>query len=107
MAWSDVLRTKRNRYVDCLNNALTTASNLERAIDSLSGIIERQNDGYVVDEQSGDGNYIFRLRSKEQGIYNNIVNNVVPGTRSIINNLNHQINDALVKEELERQENII
>lgn len=103
MASSDFLRNKKAQYVNCLNNAIATANHLQTAISILNSIINSQNSAYRVDDASGDGSHLSRLKAKEERIYSNIINNVIPGTRSIINNLEYQIADAVAKEVLEAQ----
>lgn len=104
MASSIYLKNKKARYVDCLNHATATANNLQTAIGILNSIINSQNGAYRVDDASGDGSHLSRLKAKEEKIYSNIVNNVIPGTRSIIDNLDYQITDALAKEALEAEQ---
>ncbi len=103
MASSVYLRNKRARYVACLNNAIATANNLQTAISILNSIINGQRGAYRVNDASGDGSHLSRLRAKEERIYANIVNNVIPGTKSIISSLDYQIADAVAKEKMEEQ----
>lgn len=100
MASSWYLKNKRSRYVNCLNYATATANNLQTAISILESILNSQNSAFMVNDSSGDGNYVQRLLEKERRIYSNIVNNVIPGTRNIIRNLDYQIADARAKEAL-------
>ena len=100
---SDFLKNKRDRYVNCLNNAVATANNLQMAIGIMNSVINVQNGSYKVDDGNADGSYLSRLKAKEERIYSNIVNNVIPGTQSIIDNLEYQIADAEAEEALEEQ----
>lgn len=100
---SDYLKNKKNEYINCLNNAVATANNLQMAINILNSLINVQNDSYKVDDSTADGSYLSRLKAKEEKIYSNIVNNVIPGTRSIIDNLEYQIADAEAHEALEEE----
>lgn len=100
MASSAYLKSKKEKYVSCLNHATATANNLKTAISILNSIISSQKGAYRVDDASGDGSHLSRLKAKEEKIYSNIVNNVIPGTKSIINNLEYQIADAVAKEAL-------
>lgn len=103
MASSDYLKSKKAKYINCLNHATATANNLQTAIRILDSMINSQKSAYKVDDASGDGSYLSRLKAKEEKIYANIVDNVIPGTKQIINNLNSQISDALAKEALEAE----
>lgn len=104
MASSVYLKNKKAQYVNCLNNVIATANNLQTAISVLNSLINAQNGAYRVDDVSADGSHLSRLKAKEERIYSNIVNNIIPGTRSIIDNLDYQIADAVAKEELEAQQ---
>lgn len=101
MASSSELRSKRNAYMKCLNGAIATANNLQMAINILNSLINTQNGSYKIDDSPADGNYLNRLKTKEEKIHSNIVNNVIPGTRAIIDNLEYQILDAEAREALE------
>ncbi len=101
MANSDYLKNKRIKYINCLNNAVATANNLQMSINILSSVINVQNNAYKIDDISAGESYLNNLKSKEERIYSNIVNNVIPGTRSIIDDLECQIMDAEAQEALE------
>lgn len=103
MASSVYLKNKKEKYISCLNHATATANNLQTAIRILDSMINSQKSAYKVDDASGDGSHLSRLKAKEEKIYSNIVNNVIPGTKQIISNLNSQISDALAKEALEAE----
>lgn len=103
MARSDDLKRERRRYQECLSNVTCTANSLSRSIATLKTLIEEQKEGYSVDDLGGGSNYLNYLLESENSIYSNIVNNIIPGTRNKISNLNWRIADAVQKEEMERR----
>lgn len=100
---SSYYKNRKIRYINCLNRVIATANNLQMAISLLESMIDVQKKAYRVDEANGDGNYLSHLLEKERKIYSNIVNNIIPGTKSIIQNLDYQIMDAEAREALESQ----
>lgn len=101
MASSSYYRNRKIQYINCLNGVTATANNLQMAISLLERMIDAQRRGYSVDDVSGGSNYLSHLLEKERKIYSNIVNTVIPGTKSIIRNLDYQIADAEAREAME------
>lgn len=101
MASSNYYRNRKIQYINCLNGTVATANNLQSAISLLERMISAQERGYSVDGISGGSNYLSHLLEKERKIHSNIVNNVIPGTKSIIRNLDYQIADAEAREAME------
>lgn len=103
MATSDELKLKRKQYISCLKNVQNTANNLSNSINSLQSLVKMQGSCYVVDDVNGGTNFLNYLLEKENGIYLNIVNNIIPGTQAKIDELEWKIIDAVAKEELEKE----
>ena len=101
MASSSYYRNRKIQYINCLNGVVATANNLQMAISLLERMIDAQRRGYSVNDVSGGSNYLSHLLEKERKIYSNIVNTVIPGTKSIIRNLDYQIADAEAREAME------
>ena len=98
---SDILKDKRRRIINSLQNVNSTAENLSSSISSLNRLSTMQNSCYQVDDSSGDGNYLVKLIEKEQSIYSNIVNNIIPSLRNRIESLDWEIADAESREAIE------
>lgn len=101
MASASYYRNRKIQYINCLNGVTETANSLQMAINLLEKIIDIQRRGYSVDDVSGDSNYLSHLLEKERKIYSNIVNTIIPNTKSIIRNLDYQIADAEAREAME------
>lgn len=95
MALSDDLRWEKNRYERSLNHVCNTANNLSNSINTLRKVRNIQNACYQVNDVGGGGSYLDRLIEREERIYSNIVNNIIPNVRSRIRNLNWRIDDAV------------
>lgn len=85
----------------CLNNAIATANNLEMAINIINSVIDTQKSAYSVNDVSAARSYLNQIKAKEEKIYSNIVNNVIPGTRAIIKELDYKIKDAVMQEKMD------
>ncbi|MBR2858024.1 hypothetical protein IKE96_02390 [bacterium] len=104
MAYSDDLSNLRNRYYNCVNQLCKTANDLQKSMGAIQHLINEQKGCYLVDDVNVGESYLTGLIEKEKGIFNNIVNNILPGTYNIIDNLSLQISDAIYQEELEAME---
>ena len=102
MAKSDDLQRKKDAYNRSLTQVKNTAYQLKSSIDKLASMIESQKSCYVIDDDTADDNYLVHLSETEEGIYKNIINNIIPGLNSKISSLSAQIKDAKQKEELEK-----
>lgn len=91
MAYAYYLRNLRRRYYDCWWGARKTADQLYTSMGTLRSMISIQQSCYKVDDVGGGGNYLNYLYEKQLGIYNNIVNNILPWTYNKINSLDYQI----------------
>lgn len=101
MASASYYRNRKRQYINCLNNVTETANSLQMAINLLEKIIDVQRRSYSIDDVGGGSNYLSHLLEKERKIYSNIVNTIIPNTRSIIRNLEYQIADAEAHEAME------
>ena len=104
MLKSDVLLNQKAQYIKCKNNATEVAKNLNNARNELLEMVKVQTKGYKVDETSPFVNYTNSTIQKINNIYNNLVNNIIPGTNVLIKNLNYQIEDAKQEEFLKDKE---
>ena len=103
MAKSDELKNLRNRYRESLKNVQLTANAMAESIRALRSLIDVQSNCYCIDDIGGGSGYLNDLLETENAIYSNIVNNIIPGVQSKINNFDWKIKDALVKEAIERE----
>lgn len=101
MANSSYLISKKNAYINCYNNANETARLLNNALLTLSATIDSQKEAYTLDGNSGDGGQLSRIKDKEDKVISNITRNILPRTKSMINRLNEDIEEALEKESME------
>ena len=96
--YSDVLKSKRNNYIESYNKVLNTSNSLASSISSLRSVLDIQNHCYSVNDVSGGSNYLEHLLEQENAIYSNLVNNVLPGIKDRVDSLNDSISDALRQE---------
>lgn len=101
MTKSDILIGRKNQYIRCRNKAQEVANYLSQAMNKTNEIIEKQNQAYLIDEESPVKNQLADLYQRQKNIYDNIINNIIPNTNIIINNLNTQITDAKQEEAMQ------
>ena len=102
MATAAELKRKKRLYKECLANVKNTGYELKSSIEKINSLLNIQGSCYKVDDVNGGSNYLDYLLETENSIYSNIVNNIIPGLNSKINNLEWQITDAEQKEALEK-----
>ena len=95
---SDNLKIKKKRYVDAYNQANATANALKVAINNLNNLISNQKQVYSVDGITGFESKLNDILEKLNKDYDKIVNTVLPGTKTIIDNLNESITAAIAEE---------
>lgn len=96
--YSDILKSKRNRYQECYAKLLNVSNYLSTSRSSLQSALEIQKDSYQVNDLPGGNNYLEHLLEKINSIYNFIVDNILPNLREVIISLNHSIEEALIQE---------
>lgn len=100
MEKSTELKNKKTDYQECLRRVRNTATALEKSINTVNSAISTQSEAYNVDDVKGGTNYLNYLLEKENGIYSDIVNNVIPALTSKISGLTTEITDQTQKEAL-------
>jgi len=96
--YSDVLKAKKREYKESYKKVSNTANALKGAIGSLKIAIQYQNSSYRINDVSGGSNHLDHVLEKEQEIYSNIVDNILPGIDSKIRGLEEDIERALEEE---------
>ena len=96
--YSDVLKAKRDRYLECYNKVVIVTNNLAVAKKSLEFTIEKQKDSYRINDIPGGSQYLDHVLENENNLYNHIINNVLPNLKEVIESYNECIQDALIQE---------
>lgn len=102
MEQSDILRRKKQQYIDLLEQISRTCQQLDTGIKNLDNISGQTVQAYSIDGQSADHNYLVNTANQARQIHNHLAYSVMPAIEQQINILGEQIADAIVKESLAR-----
>ena len=91
MANTSYLKYHKRELEDNINDLNSLLISLQNSINELKVIKQNIKKGYELNEVSGDNNYINTIIEKEQSLYNDITNTVIPVTRQKISYLKDQI----------------
>lgn len=103
MASSRELKAKRTQYVQNRDKAIAAKSTLAKPLKTLESIRLGVKEAYLVDEMSGDGNYVSRAEAKLRSVETSL-NNMISEHSSMISKLNSEISAAEYRERKEAEE---
>jgi len=87
------MRYHKNELENNLNDINNILASLQNSINELQVVKQNIKAGYTLNEVSADNNYIDTIIEKEQAIYNDLVNVVIPTTKNKISYLRQKIRE--------------